>query len=621
MINQLVTGTRGLVFAYALALVPMLLALYRRRAPWTKFLRAPLVAIVVVLFVGIVVALLSLVPLFDTRSGLFVIINAVATVCLGGAAGLVLADDNSSADPVHRRGAFVRAFSLQSPGRHRGESRASGAGVTLAGVPVPLADETKHFKLIGTTGTGKSTAIRELLTAALARGDRAVIADPDGGYLDRFYDASRGDVILNPFDGAARKWDLFGEIVNDQDVDQIARSLIPHGGDPDRIWCEYARTFFTEVVRQMIRAGERSDAELYRLVTAARAEELRVMLARTAAGPFVAVGNEKMFGSIRSVASSAVRALQYTIRQEAPAFSVREWIRQDGAGCEGGMGGVLFLPYKAGEIAALGSAISAWMRLGIFEAMDRAEGDQRLWFVIDELDALGEIDGLKDALARLRKFGGRCVLGFQSIAQVSGLYGRGMAETIVENCGNTLILRCSASEHGGTAEFASKLIGQREVMHTMESVSRRTGEWRSTTSTAQQLKIEPAVMASEIERLPDLDGFLKTASRPDWYRVRLSPEDSASASRRPPSIDKRRPVLDASTTKPPVDAPVIATGPRSRKPRESAAKYANKRKVKAANAEIMSPVSLAARTPLDASPGPKNEPAVQIPTSQAEFPP
>jgi type IV secretory pathway TraG/TraD family ATPase VirD4 len=96
---------------------------------------------------------------------------------------------------------------------------------------------------------------------------------------------------------------------------------------------------------------------------------------------------------------------------------------------------VLFLPYTAGEIAALRSVISAWMRLGIFEAMDCGESDQRLWFVIDELDALGEIDGLKDALARVRKFGGRCILGLQSIAQVSGTYGKGTAETIVENCG------------------------------------------------------------------------------------------------------------------------------------------------------------------------------------------
>ena len=59
-----------------------------------------------------------------------------------------------------------------------------------------------------------------------------------------------------------------------------------------------------------------------------------------------------------------------------------------------------------------------WSILLIFQAMDAPAEDQKLWFVVDELDALGAIDGLKDALARLRKFGGRCVLGFQSIAQV-----------------------------------------------------------------------------------------------------------------------------------------------------------------------------------------------------------
>jgi hypothetical protein len=108
--------------------------------------------------------------------------------------------------------------------------------------------------------------------------------------------------------------------------------------------------------------------------------------------------------------------------------------------------------------------IAAWIRLAIIEAMSQPEDrDQRLWFVVDELDALGAIDGLKDALARLRKFGGRCVLGFQSIAQVSNTYGQGDAHTIIENCANTLILRCSGSENGGTSHFASKLIGEREM--------------------------------------------------------------------------------------------------------------------------------------------------------------
>jgi type IV secretory pathway TraG/TraD family ATPase VirD4 len=141
--------------------------------------------------------------------------------------------------------------------------------------------------------------------------------------------------------------------------------------------------------------------------------------------------------------------------------------------------------------------------------------------VIDELDALGQIDGLKDALARLRKFGGRCVLGFQSIAQVSSTYGQGEAHTIVENCGNTLILRCSASEGGGTARFASQLIGEREVMHTTVSKSCRQSELLGSVTRSEHLSVESAVLPSEVEQLPDLAGYLKYASDPQWQRVRL----------------------------------------------------------------------------------------------------
>src|SRR5260221_263497 len=107
------------------------------------------------------------------------------------------------------------------------------------------------------------------LVAAPERGDRGIIADPDGGYLARFYAADRGDVILNPFDGDAHKWDLFGEITNDYDVEQLARSLIPDSGASDRTWSQYARTFFSAVVQQAIVADARNDAELYRLVTSA----------------------------------------------------------------------------------------------------------------------------------------------------------------------------------------------------------------------------------------------------------------------------------------------------------------------------------------------------------------
>ena len=177
---------------------------------------------------------------------------------------------------------------------------------------------------------------------------------------------------------------------------------------------------------------------------------------------------------------------------------------------------MLFLPYGATQIAALRSIIATWMRLAIFEAMTRPGHDQRLWFVVDELDSLGAIDGLKDALARLRKFGGRCVLGFQSIAQVSATYGAAEAQTIVENCGNTLILRCAGSEHGGTSQFASRLIGEREVIRRQTARGRegalqpRRPPFREREPAASC--IESAVLAAELEQLPDLTGYLRTAA-------------------------------------------------------------------------------------------------------------
>ena len=102
-----------------------------------------------------------------------------------------------------------------------------------------------------------------------------------------------------------------------------------------------------------------------------------------------------------------------------------------------------------------------------------------------------------------------------------------MANRLVENCGNTLILRCSGSEHGGTSQFASRLIGEREVMRVTTSRSRRATEMLPAITHSQHLSIESAVMGSEIEQLPDLAGYLKLASNPAWVRVGLRPVAAA----------------------------------------------------------------------------------------------
>jgi type IV secretory pathway TraG/TraD family ATPase VirD4 len=298
----------------------------------------------------------------------------------------------------------------------------------------------------------------------------------------------------------------------------LASGLIPSTEDASsREWRGYARTFLSAVAHRCHQKGDADAGEMWRLLAIASSTELRKVVAGTPAQPFLDADNARMFGSIRSVTGSAVAALAYVQAQRASSFSVRDWVRT-------GVGS-LYIPYQANQIAALRSIIATWMRLAIFEAMNRPEEDQHLWFVVDELDALGAIDGLKDALARLRKFGGRCIIGFQSLSQVSNTYGTGDAQTITENCANTLILRCSGSDNGGTSHFASRLIGEREIVRRQTSRGRdheifKAGR-RSTNITAQHVT-EAAVMPSELEQLPDLAGYLKTASSRAWRRVRLA---------------------------------------------------------------------------------------------------
>jgi type IV secretory pathway TraG/TraD family ATPase VirD4 len=511
----LTQGWTAVTCAYSAVQLPMLIGLLRGRAQFHSYLLSPLVAAPLTAIAAAGVTLASPLLGLEHQGLMQLTLGAVVSVYLGYTGGRVAARGRPNA-ATHERGSFV---DHSAPARAKASSKGRHAQITLAGVAVPAQDETKHFKLIGTTGTGKSTAIREILHSALARSDRAVIADPDGGYMQRFYDPGRGDIVLNPFDERSLKWDVFAELESDYDVDQLALSLIPDHEGPDRSWRGYARTFLAAVTRQSREAGINDVAELYRLMVVADANELRPLVQGTPAQPFLEKDNTRMFDSIRSVTSSAVGALGYIARQKSRGFSVRQWVKQETPG-------VLFMPYQAGQIAALRSTISGWMRLAIFEAMNHApdpEGPgqrRRLWFVVDELDALGQIDGLKDALARLRKFGGRCILGFQSIAQVSSTYGRD-AHTIVENCGNTLILRCSASEGGGTARFASQLIGEREVMRTTVSRSRRATEFLGSTTHSEHLSTESAVLPSQIEQLPDLFGYLKHASDPRWHQVRL----------------------------------------------------------------------------------------------------
>jgi len=481
-----------------------------------------LVALLIVPFIassiaGVITAPFSViathVPGLSLITGPSFLVLMVA-LCAAGGYGLASVMGTSLSAEA---GAVMRGTQLSTSDRWRKHSdrMRAGSAITVAGLAIERADESKHFAMMGTTGTGKSVAIREMLRGAAARGDRAIIADPDGGFLSRFYDASRGDIILNPFDVRSAVWDMMAEVPSDFAAEQLAASLIPSpGGSADATWAARARTLLTAILRRGRQNGI-DTSEIYRLFAIADRDELRTLLAGTAAEPFLAEGATRLFDSVRSSSGDAMSALEYasSARGGLP-FSLTRWAADPDDRRW------VFMPYRADQIAALKSLIGPWLRLAIFATMSRPEGDTNpTWFVADELDAIGKIEGLDDALQRIRKFGGRCVLGFQTIGKVRAIYGDGNASALVENCSTRLILRCAGGDGASTARFASALIGQQSYMK--QSFNEGAGRGGKSSGSSLTAHTEDAVMPSEIERLPDLSGYLKVPSRPEWFLAKV----------------------------------------------------------------------------------------------------
>lgn len=421
----------------------------------------------------------------------------------------------------------------EDQGRRMWQEELERRGIDAAAL-VPLGNghilpesECQHTKIVGTTGSGKSTAIKHALAAVERRpAQRAVIVDPDGGYARLFYQPERGDVILNPFDSRAAGWNLTADVREDYEARHLAAALVPDASGEAGEWKAYAQTLTSAVILALRARGALTPESLYTSVVLDDDAALAELVSGSPAARYFAGGNERMLGSIRSVAGSALAGLSHV---KSGDFSLSQYARGDEKGW-------VFLTYTASQIAELRGVISAWMRLAIFGLMSRPEGDSGTWLVIDELDSLGKISGLIDALPRLRKFGGRCVLAFQSIGPLLELYGHGFAGAVIENASNTLLLRCSDSgeRSGGTAAFASQLIGQREVMRTTSSTSETQGSSLqhglriapgtnrskvSGTNTAPV--VEPAVLPAQVEGLENLKGYCHSHGMPFWSRCTL----------------------------------------------------------------------------------------------------
>ena len=105
-----------------------------------------------------------------------------------------------------------------------------------------------HFLIVGDSGTGKSAAIRQMLSQIWERGEAAIVYDPAMEYLPQFYNEARGDVILNPLDARCPFWTPGDEVPHEAEALTLAVSLFPDQGRENRFFVEAPRKIFAHLI-------------------------------------------------------------------------------------------------------------------------------------------------------------------------------------------------------------------------------------------------------------------------------------------------------------------------------------------------------------------------------------
>jgi len=375
---------------------------------------------------------------------------------------------------------------------------------SIAGIPYPERTETQHTIVSGTTGSGKTVLISDLVAQIRARGERCVIYDKMGSYTRAFFDKDR-DVLMNPLDARAPRWSPFLEARDPRDFDMMAAALIPQQKDTvDPFWVTAARQLFSNGAGVLRQKGVKDNKVLVDHLLKTDLTALAEAMEGTVAQSIVDPENPKTALSVRAMLTANLSAMEF-LPDEGKPFSIREWISDEARDRNGG--GFLFLTSRGDQHASLRGLISTWLEIAVNAMLSLAQDDgRRIWVILDELPTLHQVPSLQPGLAESRQFGGCFVLGVQVASALRDLYGRNGAETVSGLCGTRVVL---AAPDRDTAQWSADSLGRSEIEEVAEGYSYGANTIRDGVSLTPRRELRALALPSEIMRLANLEGYLK----------------------------------------------------------------------------------------------------------------
>ena len=355
---------------------------------------------------------------------------------------------------------------------------------------IPRSAENKHFLVVGDTGSGKTSIIRQMLSQVERRGECAIVYDPACEFVKQFYDEHRGDVVLNPLDARMPYWSPSAELRRRAEAKALAVSMFQPEGVTNKFFVEAPQKIFAHLLTFLPRPDElvtwmSNEEEIDKRV---RRTEYWALIDKRA--PHQRTG---VLGSLNMCADS----FRLLPRQEetTSTWTATKWAEE--------RRGWIFITSRPTLREALRPLISLWIDLLVLRLLNEPDpGQKPVWFVIDELASLQRLPQLHTAITENRKSQNPVVLGFQGRSQMEARYGED-AEAMLSQPATKIFLRTSEPR---AAKWVSEAIGEVEIERLRET---HYDGSRQGKNFALDRQVEPLVLASEISGLPDLRAFLK----------------------------------------------------------------------------------------------------------------
>ena len=360
------------------------------------------------------------------------------------------------------------------------------------------ADEFSHFLIIGDSGSGKSSLIRQMLTQIQLRKQPAIVYDPDCQFIRHFYNEDRGDWVLNPIDRRCPYWHPGDEINYAADTVAVASSLYSRDLKEPPFFMDSARDLMAELLKWNPSAADLAKwmAHPEEIDRRIKGTPLESVITHNAQGQRMGV-----LGTFNKI--SAALNLLPTQAKGLRRWSANDWARK--------RNGWIFVTSTPEAREALRPLHSLWLDTLILRLLGTGQDSEHgVWIVLDELASLQKLPQLHTAITEGRKSKNRIVIGIQGSAQLETLYGP-VAVTMLSQPSTKILLRTSEPR---AAKWMSDTIGEIEIERFRESrqASYGFGGGKSSKTYSQDRKTEALISAAQISGLPNMEGYLKSGN-------------------------------------------------------------------------------------------------------------